>query len=141
MEPLTLPGVLDSLGKVRAYVKEASGVAGLDKKATYRLSLAVDEIVTNIITHGYEEAGLDGVVELHARIDDEKLAIAIEDTGATYDPFRGVLNAELDAPLEERRVGGLGVYLTIQSVDQFSYERTGEGRNRHTFVMKRANNQ
>jgi serine/threonine-protein kinase RsbW len=141
MEPLVLPGVLESLGKVRKYVKEASAVANLDKKATYRLSLAIDEIVTNIITHGYDEVGLDGVLELRADVEADRLVVTVEDTGAIYDPFKGVADSELDAPLEDRRIGGLGVYLTIQSVDQFHYQRVGNGRNRHTFVMNRANDQ
>ena len=137
MQPLTLPGTLDSLEDVRKYVTAAAAAAGLDKRATYRLNLAVDEIATNIMTHGYEEAGLEGVLDLKADIDEKKLTISIEDTGATYNPHVGEVDVEL--PLEERQIGGLGVYLTIQSVDKFLYERVSEGRNRHTFVMNRPN--
>ena len=57
MECRTFPGNLDSLSPIREYVKSAANTAGLSKKATYELCLAVDEIATNIALYGYEEAG------------------------------------------------------------------------------------
>lgn len=138
MEPLIVPGVLDSLEDIRKYVAKAAEAAGLDKRATYRLKLAVDEIVTNIIIHGYDEAGIEGVVELRTNINEKTLEMSIEDSGANYDPFQRDVDLDLELPLEERKIGGLGVYLTIQSVDKFLYEHTSEGRNRHTFIMNRA---
>lgn len=136
MDPLTVPGTLDSLGAIAGYVKAASAAAGLGKKAAYRLRLAVDEIATNIITHGYAEAGLEGVVGLWAEIDEKTLTISIEDTGVAYDPRQRETPDDLDLPLEQRQIGGLGVYLAIQSVDKFLYERVGD-RNRYTFIMNR----
>ena len=139
MQPLTVPGNLPSLGEIRKYVTAAANAAGLDKRATYRLNLAIDEIATNIITHGYEEAGLEGVLDLHAVIDEKTLAISLEDTGAIYNPYGSEIDLDLELPLEKRKIGGLGVYLTIQSVDKFLYERISQNRNRHTFVMNRPN--
>ncbi|MGA9380780.1 MAG: ATP-binding protein, partial [Phormidium sp.] len=54
MEQLTVPGTLDSLSKISDYVLSAASAAGLDKKASYKLRLAVDEIATNVIVYGYE---------------------------------------------------------------------------------------
>jgi len=137
MERLTVPGTLDSLADVRKYVTAAAAAAGLDKKATYRLNLAVDEIATNIIMHGYDEAGREGMLDLWSEIDEKTLTISLEDTGAIYNPHQSEVDLDLELPLEQRKIGGLGVYLTIQSVDKFLYEHIGEGRNRHTFVMNR----
>ena len=136
MKPLTVPGTLDALGTIREYVKDAAVAAGLDKKASYRLRLAVDEIATNIIVHGYAEAGLEGVVSLRADIDEETLTISVEDTGVAYDPRRHESPDDLDQPLEQREIGGLGVFLAIQNVDEFLYEYV-EGRNRNILVMDR----
>ena len=111
----------------------AAASAGLDKRASYRLRLAVDEIATNIIVHGYAEAGLQGALELRADIDDRTLIIAIEDTGVAYDPRQAPV-PDTDLPLEQRPIGGLGVYLAIRSVDEFLYERVGD-RNRTIFKM------
>jgi serine/threonine-protein kinase RsbW len=136
MEPLTVPGKLDSLSAIAKYVMSAATAAGLDKKAAYRLRLAVDEIVTNIIVHGYEEAGLEGDVYLDADLDEEKLTICVEDTGVKFDPASKEDPGDLSQPLESRSMGGLGVYLAFQGVDKFQYERTGN-RNCNTFVMNR----
>jgi anti-sigma regulatory factor (Ser/Thr protein kinase) len=136
MEPLTVPGTLDSLGNISQYVIAAATAAGLDKKTSYRLRLAVDEIATNIIVHGYEEAEREGSLEVQADINEQDLTILIEDTGVPYDPTQKQPPTDLDLPLEERQIGGLGVYLATQDVDKFSYERVGN-RNRNIFIVNR----
>jgi serine/threonine-protein kinase RsbW len=138
MQSLTVPGTLNSLKLIADFVLTAAAQVDLDKKATYKLRLAVDEVATNIIVHGYEEAGCEGDIQLFAVIDDQQLEIAIEDHAILYDPqqTQAVEAAELQMPLAERRMGGLGVYLAIQGVDQFRYERV-EGRNRNIFRVNR----
>ena len=133
MKPSTIPATLDSLGSIAEYVMAAAASAGLDKRASYRLRLAVDEIATNIIVHGYANAGRQGVLELRADIDDRALTIAIDDTGVTYDPRQAPI-PDISLPLEQRPVGGLGVYLAMRSVDEFFYEQLGD-RNRTIFKM------
>lgn len=133
MKPSTVPATLDSLGLIADYVMAAATAAGLDRRASYRLRLAVDEIATNIIVHGHVNAGHQGALELRAEIDDRILTIAIDDTGVTYDP-RQATTPDIDLPLEQRPIGGLGVYLAIRSVDEFLYEHIGD-RNRTIFKM------
>ncbi len=139
MEPLTLPGTLDSLGKIGQYIMSAAKEAGLEKKASYKLRLAVDEIATNIITHGYDEAGLSGDICVEAKVDEENLTIYLEDNAIPYDPTKGetVTEETLKQPLEERPIGGLGVFLAEEGVDEFKYERVGD-RNRNILVVHRA---
>jgi anti-sigma regulatory factor (Ser/Thr protein kinase) len=131
-----VPGTLDSLELIGKYVMEVASEAGLDRKAAYRLRLAVDELATNVITHGYEEAGLDGTIDLWAELDDAHLTIHMEDTGSPYDPTETPTPDNLDDPLEERGVGGLGVFLAMRGVDALRYERIG-GRKRIIFVVNR----
>lgn len=134
MEPLTVRGELNSLANIAKFVTVAAAEAGLDKKAAYRLRLAVDEIATNVITHGYDEADRVGDVDLRADIDEETLTICLEDTGVTYEPEESMAPYDLHLPLEEREMGGLGVFLAIKNVDKFLYERV-EDRNRHIFIV------
>jgi sigma-B regulation protein RsbU (phosphoserine phosphatase) len=129
-----LPGKLDSLDQVRAFVKSAAAQVGLDKKYTYRLVLAVDEIVTNIVLHGYEESGVLGDLTISADISERDLAIIIEDSAPRYDPIALAEPGELERPLEEREIGGLGVFLANRNVDEFHYDRVND-RNRHTFIV------
>lgn len=104
------------------------------KKSSYRLRLAVDEIATNIIVHGYEESNLEGNITIIASIDEKCLTITLEDTGPVYDPATRPDPENLHQPMEERSIGGLGVYLAFQGVDRFTYERVGNC-NRNIFVM------
>ena len=138
MDPLTLPGELDSLSEIGRYVVAAATAAGLDRAVAYKLRLAVDEIATNAVVHGYQEANVQGLVSVSAVIDDHMLAISVEDTARPFDPTAAALPDEddLDLPLEERAIGGLGIMLAREDVDDFRYERV-DGRNRTTFVVNR----
>ncbi len=136
METLILPGSLDSLSAIAQYVKEISAMANLDQKTTYKLRLAVDEIATNIFIHGYEEAGIKGEISISGKIEDQKLMIIIQDTGEYFDPQDKVdVEIEnLDKPIEEKPIGNLGIYLAVDGVDQFYYDRKGN-TNYNTFVI------
>jgi len=138
MKSLTVPGTLDSLEAIAYYVMDNAVEAGLNKKASYKLRLAVDEIVTNIILYGYEEANLEGVLDLHATIDSQTLTILVEDTGKSFDPSEKLSeeSEKIDQSIEKRPIGGLGIYLAFQGVDNFKYERVGD-RNRNIFVVNR----
>jgi len=131
-----VPGSLESLGAIAKYVMAAAAAAGLDKKATYNLRLAIDEIASNIIIHGYQEAGEEGVLVCRAVVNEKALTIFLEDTGAPYDPTQHPPPDYLHLPLEEREIGGLGVYLAYQGVDEFLYERDGN-LNRNIFIVNR----
>lgn len=136
MKPIVLPGRLESLDQVADYVHEAAAEAGFDKKTAYKLHLAVDEVATNVVTHAYQEKGLDGHLYLDAVIDEASLKLSLEDTGEAYDPTQKEDPKDLDLPLEERGVGGLGIFLAKQSVDELRYERRAD-RNRMIFVLHR----
>jgi anti-sigma regulatory factor (Ser/Thr protein kinase) len=137
MKPLRLPASLDALEPIGKFVVEATTTAGLDARAAYNLRLAVDEIATNIITHGYEEAGLTGDLTVSGELSDLALTIVLEDSGVPFDPLNQRLpdEEELSLPLEERSIGGLGIFLVLKGVDTFRYERVNE-HNRNIFVMQ-----
>jgi serine/threonine-protein kinase RsbW len=135
MDALTLPGTLDSLDEIRQYVSEMGEKAGLDRKALYRLKLAVDEIATNIVTHGYEDAGLQGDIVISSAIQPDAFTIQLQDTSREYNPLGLEKPGHLDKPISERPIGGLGVFLAVRGVDEFRYERL-PGRNLHTFMVK-----
>ncbi|MGB3405508.1 MAG: ATP-binding protein [Microcoleaceae cyanobacterium] len=138
MEALTVFANLDALKPLADYVVQASEVAKLDKKQTYKLRLAIDEIATNIITHGYEEAGETGEITISSEINPNHLKIALEDTGEYFDPREKMSLEEetIDLPLKDRKMGGLGIYLTINGVDDFQYKRVKD-RNFNVFIMYR----
>ena len=135
LEPLTLPGQTDYLSQLMDYVTWAAAACELPEAAIYRLSLAVDEIATNIVLHGYKSAGRSGNLTIWAETTADQLIISLEDTGEPFDPRQVPQPSDLDRPLEERRDGGLGIFLALWGVDGFSYERRGD-MNHSEFIME-----
>ena len=119
MERLRLPGTIDSLPVISDYVGAAAAEAGLDEYAAYGLRLAVDEIATNAVVHGYQETGQTGDLAIKADMTADKLTIVLEDTSPQYDPREAPPPDDLDQAPEERPSGGLGIYLALQGVDAF----------------------
>ncbi len=138
LKPLTVPGKLESLNAISELVITASQLARLDEKTSYKLRLAVDEIATNIIQHGYAKAGLTGEITCRAELDNNYLTIVLEDWGLAYNSPEHGQPINLQQSLTQRPIGGLGIYLASHSVDDFQYERVGN-RNRHIFIVRRQN--
>ncbi len=136
MESFVVPGTVESLGPIREFVRSKAAEASLDKKRTYRLQLAVDEVASNIVIHGYDDNGLAGEIQVLAEQTPEHLVITLVDSAIPYDPYSRVMPTDLDAPLHDRAIGGLGVFLAINNVDQFMY-RFVDGRNHNIFVVQR----
>jgi len=135
METLKVRGTLKYIEPVINYVVNAAHEAGLNEQALHRIRLAVDEIATNIVVHGYDEAGLSGDLTISAEYDEEQLTICLEDTGEEYDPRRAH-PPDIDASIEKRPLGGLGVYLALWAVDQFYYEHQ-ENKNRSILIVQK----
>ncbi len=137
MNKLSLPAVLDSLGELRRYAREAAASAGIGEDKSYQLQLAVDEIATNIISYGYRDAGATAEISICGETRDGLLVITLEDRAPAFDPRTVQMpDAEdLSKPLEERTIGGLGIYLATEGVDRFDYRREGE-RNLNIFEVR-----
>lgn len=124
---------LDSLGPIREFITNSGKDAGLDKSKIYKLCLAVDEIATNIINYGYTKSGIEnGSIKLIIKFDNDALTVALEDSAIPFNPLNKILPDEKDLtlPLEKRPIGGLGIMLAKQNVDNYSYEyKNGKNRN------------
>jgi len=115
---------LDALDPIREFLTNTGKAAGLEKNRIYKLCLAVDEIATNIISYGYNEpAKKDGTISITVKSDHKVLTVICEDFGVPFNPLEKPIpgEKELSLPIEERPVGGLGIMLAINNVDEFSY--------------------
>lgn len=131
---ITLSAELQSLSAFRELVKTAGADSGLSAEQVYDMQLAVDEICTNIITHGY--AGMDpGSIILRAGMEDGALVVAITDFGMPFEPTEPPA-PDAGAALEDREVGGLGLFFVFMSVDELKYESSPTG-NVTTLVKKK----
>lgn len=135
-QQITLQAELESLAPFREHIKAAcKGVSGLSEEAIYDVLLAVDEVCTNIITHGY--AGMDpGSIILNAEVTPQALLVTITDFGHAFEPVEPPA-PNVEATLEERETGGLGLFFVFSSVDDLQYESSPVG-NTTRLVKKRA---
>jgi serine phosphatase RsbU (regulator of sigma subunit)/putative methionine-R-sulfoxide reductase with GAF domain/anti-sigma regulatory factor (Ser/Thr protein kinase) len=125
----------DQLDAIRDFAAQAARDAGLDDSAIYAVELSMDEACTNVIEHAYE--GMDGgEIECTCDTDDKNLTIIIHDHGKSFDPSTIAL-PDLDADLDSRPVGGLGVFLMKKLMDEVRFEPLGEAGNVLTMVKRR----
>jgi serine/threonine-protein kinase RsbW len=137
VDRLRVPAVLESMDEVVRYVRELSRAAGLSTRYAGRLRLAAEELVTNVIVHGYQgRAAPGGDVELAGGVDRDRVWLRISDDGPYFDPTRVAPPQDLDRQLSERMPGGLGLYLVKAFVDDMRYEWVG-GRNTVIVAMSR----
>jgi serine/threonine-protein kinase RsbW/sigma-B regulation protein RsbU (phosphoserine phosphatase) len=108
--------------------------SGLEPDAVARLLTALDEIVTNIVTHG----GLNHGATIDVSISDGAtgLDVAVEDPGPPFDPLVGRHSPMLDAGVDQRPIGGLGIYLVQHLTRDLAYSRTPDGNNRLSFHIE-----
>jgi len=123
---ITRAAYLEALNDFREFIEQhCAGIAGVTEEILYDIQLAVDEACTNIIMHGY--AGIDpGSVILDLAIDTDKIIISLTDFGHAFEPDSAPI-PDVDAPIEEREVGGFGLFFIRQSVDDVKYHTSEDG--------------
>ena len=101
---------------------------------SYRVHLTLEELVLNVMDYGYDDDGQD--IEIHLTSDADAITIEIVDSGRPFDPLSDAPQPDLDAPVEERRIGGLGVHLVKTLMDRMDYKRENE-QNHLTIVARK----
>jgi serine/threonine-protein kinase RsbW len=123
---ITRAAYLESLNDFRGFLKgHCAGWPGVTDEVLYDLQLAVDEACTNIITHGYAEMD-PGSVILDLELTPAKIIITLTDFGHAFEPGSAPI-PDVDAPIDERELGGFGLFFIQQSVDEVEYRVTEDG--------------
>jgi serine/threonine-protein kinase RsbW len=104
---------------IRRFVEETGHKLGLDEASIYALELAIDEACTNIIVHAYDARG--GRIEIQIRTLGDCVEVVIRDWGEAFDPGSIPL-PDVEAPLEERPMGGIGLFLMRQVMDRVDFQ-------------------
>lgn len=122
---------LETLGAFRDFIDGACQQIGTDGDTCHDLKFAVDEACTNVITHGY--AGMNpGSIMLVLEYQPLQVRVEITDFGHPFEPAEPEA-PDLEAELEDRTRGGLGLYFIYQTMDEIRYW-TGEEGNVLTFI-------
>ncbi|MFK8252754.1 ATP-binding SpoIIE family protein phosphatase [Ancylobacter terrae] len=132
---LDIPNRIEDVGAALAAVEAFCETHDMPARAVHHVTLALDELITNVVSYAWPAGG-----EHHARLTldvaDGSLIAELVDDGVAFNPLE-VDAPDLDAPLDERRVGGLGVHFVLTFMDDIRYERIG-GRN-HLTLRKHLN--
>ena len=125
---VTLSARLSELRDLSTMVEAFGDANQLPVPKVFVINLALDELITNAVTHGNFGAASDPKIEVHLRIDHDVLILTMEDNGDSFDPTTDT-KPDTTSSLEARKVGGLGLYLVKSFADRISYEFVG-GKNR-----------
>jgi anti-sigma regulatory factor (Ser/Thr protein kinase) len=114
-------------------VEAFAEVHGLPLQSIFNVNLALDEVVTNIIRYAYNDNGLPHPIVVRLTFEEGVLAARVEDDGRAFNPLEAPA-PDIDAPIEERPIGGLGIHLARSVMDSVEYRRD-DGRN--VFIMRK----
>ncbi len=101
---------------------------------TTDLEIVLDEILSNIVRHGLRD-GREHEIRIALAVEADTVIVTVEDDGPAFNPLT-FPPPDLDAPLDTRAVGGLGIHLVRRLMDTVRYERV-EGRNRLVLRKRR----
>jgi len=130
---MTIGSDIAEIPEVSAWLEEVMRGSGFSEEAILDTQLAVEEAITNVIVHGYKEPG--GVVEITSHVNSDRVKVEIADTAPRFDPL-SMPEPDLDGSIEERRIGGLGVFLIRQVMNGVSY-RYENGKNILVLIKNR----
>jgi serine/threonine-protein kinase RsbW len=122
-----VPGEAAQLPALTQFLQAFWSAEGLSPAQAMAFELALEEAFMNIVTHGAPQ-GRPPPVEVSLSLEAGWVTMTVEDEGAPFDPL-SLPPPDLEAGLEQRAVGGLGVYLVRKVMDAVSYDRAGT-RNR-----------
>jgi anti-anti-sigma factor len=118
---ITLKNRLAELERVATAVAHFAEQQRLSTKATFDVSLALDEVLTNVIRYAYEGAGEHEITVRLVR-DEAQLTVETEDDGRAFNPLE-IRAPDVAKPLAERQIGGLGMHLVRSVMDGLEYAR------------------
>ena len=134
VEVCLAPELTEALGSLADTIERFAADHSIGGETPFRLNLVLDELVTNSVNFALPEVAEPLLRVRLARTADGVVA-HLEDNGAAFDPFQDAPKPDTSLSLNDRPIGGLGVYFVTQFTDSASYEREG-GVNRITLRIK-----
>lgn len=121
---INVAGDLAAIAEAQDAIEAFCARRGLPERVALSLSLVVDELLANILNHGGAETGLAPDIRLQLWLDQAQLVTELSDSGQPFNPLDAP-PPELDLGLDDKPVGGLGIHLVRQLMDDVQYRREG----------------
>lgn len=127
------PAGIENLHDVMGFLDSVLEEADIGGAPAFNLQLAVDEAFTNIASYAYEDEV--GNVQIRISVNGEAVVISLIDSGKPFDPLK-IEPPDITLGIDERKVGGLGIYLIRKMTDSVTYKRK-DGQNILTMTKNR----
>ena len=117
---------IEELERLAVFVEEVAEELGLDPELTMNINLALEEVVSNVILYAYPRE-MGEKITIMAQSDSHNLVFTITDKGKEFDPTQ-VEEADITLSAEDREIGGLGIYIVKNIMNEVTYQRL-DGKN------------
>ncbi len=135
MKTIRLPARIENLDRFLGFLSDFLTEKGFPEPRLQEIGLAAEEALVNIIRHAFSGTET-GEVEIRCGAEDEdRWSIEFRDRGIPFDPL-SLPQPDLSSPLEERKIGGLGVFLIRKMINEVRHRREGD-QNILTFVVRK----
>lgn len=121
MKELTLAATVENIETVTNFVTEQLEELGCSMKIQVQISVAIDELFSNIAYYAYHPEVGEATVRVEVTEDPLAVVITFIDQGIPYDPLAKE-DPDVTLSAEERQIGGLGIYMVKKSMDAVTYE-------------------
>jgi sigma-B regulation protein RsbU (phosphoserine phosphatase) len=118
---LTIPNHLSENSRVKKHFDTFAEDYGIPEKVRLKMNVVFDELLTNIISYAYQD-NREHDIKIKVELSADRLKVSMVDGGIPFNPL-GVETPDTELPLEERRIGGLGIHLVRNMMDKVSYRR------------------
>lgn len=120
---LKLKNCLSELSTFGSSLEQFGVALGLSSKTLFEISLSIEELFSNIISYGYADDAVHWI-KVAISHEDGMLVIRLEDDGIPFDPLKAE-QPDCECPIDQRKIGNLGIHLTKKFMDDMVYERRG----------------
>ena len=124
---------LSELATLSEKMESVGQALNLSRRCLFEMNLALDELFTNILSYGFQDQS-EHFIRVNISADHDVLTVVLEDDGMAFNPVDRI-PPELPCTLDECKVGGLGIHLVKNLMDEVVYSRCG---NKNVLTLKKA---
>ena len=121
MKELTMSADRKNIPAVIEFVNQELDALGCSLKAEAQIDIAIDEIYSNIVKYGYEEAGGEVTVSIDTSEEPLAMTLSFRDEGKPFNPLER-RDPDVTLSAKDRKIGGLGIFMVKKSMDDIRYE-------------------
>ena len=130
---IILANELSEISKLNDFIEDIGNEFSLTPDVVFNLTLVLEEAVVNVINYAYPKEDHESIY-LSAKMQDGSIIFVLSDSGKEFDPTMAP-DADVTLSAEDRQIGGLGIFLIRQIMNEVRYERI-DGKNVLTLEKK-----